>query len=148
MTRRQAATERADAPGLDHPSIGGCESLGRIYRKILEHRGVALYSLGTWAERRGHVAERSPTHGVETQKGDPEDRILSPTELRPAEGEEGALPFAVAAVRLILPTGVRREEIVRLRWREFDAAGSCLRLERTKTGRSMRPIGSPVVAGL
>jgi integrase len=114
-------------------------------------RVVELFGgIWTWAERRGHVAGRSPTHGVETQKGDPKDRILSPAELARLgavlKDREDALPFAVAAVRLILLTGARREEIVGLRWSEFDAVGSCLRLEQTKTGRSMRPIGAPVVA--
>jgi integrase len=114
-------------------------------------RVVELFGgIWTWAERRGHVAGRSPAHGVETQKGDPKDRILSPPELARLgavlKEKEEAFPFAVAAVRLILLTGARREEVVGLRWSEFDAAGSCLRLEKTKTGRSMRPIGSPVVA--
>ena len=40
-------------------------------------------------------------------------------------------------------TGLRREEACGLRWGEIDLAGSCLRLETTKTGRSMRPIGKP-----
>jgi integrase len=39
-------------------------------------------------------------------------------------------------------TGLRREEPCALRWSEIDFAGSCLRLEATKTGRSTRPIGS------
>ncbi len=38
-------------------------------------------------------------------------------------------------------TGLRREEACGLRWREIDFATSCLRLEATKTGRSLRPIG-------
>ena len=37
-------------------------------------------------------------------------------------------------------TGLRRDEACALRWGEIDFAGSCLRLEATKTGRSTRPI--------
>jgi len=44
--------------------------------------------------------------------------------------------MAVAAVRLIALTGLRREEACALRWGEIDDAGCCLRLEATKTGRS------------
>jgi len=49
--------------------------------------------------------------------------------------------MAVAALRLIALTGAHREEICGLRWREIDCASPCLRLETSKTGRSMRPIG-------
>jgi integrase len=49
--------------------------------------------------------------------------------------------MAAAALRLIALTGLRREEACALRWREIDELGQCLRLENTKTGRSMRPIG-------
>jgi integrase len=49
--------------------------------------------------------------------------------------------MAAAALRLIALTGLRREEACGLRWNEFDAAGCCLRLAETKTGRSLRPIG-------
>ena len=54
---------------------------------------------------------------------------------------EGKSPMPVAAIRLIAMTGLRREEACALRWSEIDFAGSCLRLEATKTGRSTRPIG-------
>ena len=50
-------------------------------------------------------------------------------------------PAAAAALRLIALTGMRREEACGLRWSEIDWAGTCLRLERTKTGRSVRPLG-------
>src|SRR4051794_6907500 len=50
-------------------------------------------------------------------------------------------PLAVAALRLIALTGLRRDEACSLRWREIDEAGRCLRLESTKTGRSTRPVG-------
>jgi Toprim domain/Phage integrase family len=42
---------------------------------------------------------------------------------------------------LIALTGARREEICALRWCEVDEPAGCLRLETTKTGRSIRPIG-------
>ena len=50
-------------------------------------------------------------------------------------------PAAVAAVRLLALTGLRREEACGLRWPEIDRLGACLRLAETKTGRSVRPIG-------
>lgn len=47
----------------------------------------------------------------------------------------------VAGIRLLMLTGCRLGEIARLRWREVDAEGSCLRLEDTKEHESVRPLG-------
>lgn len=49
---------------------------------------------------------------------------------------------AIAAIRLLALTGCRRGEIEKLRAREVDRAGGCLRLGDSKTGASVRPIGS------
>jgi integrase len=57
-------------------------------------------------------------------------------------------PQAASALRLIVLTGMRREEAVGLRWREVDLDGSSLRLEATKSGRSTRPIGKAAVEHL
>ena len=56
------------------------------------------------------------------------------------------MPAAVAALRLIALTGLRREEACGLKWAEIDEGGHCLRLSATKTGKSVRPIGTPVLA--
>ncbi|WP_342167100.1 tyrosine-type recombinase/integrase [Methylobacterium sp. SD21] len=55
---------------------------------------------------------------------------------------------AVAGVRLLSLTGCRLSEIVKLRWSEVDVAGSCLRLEDTKEGASVRPLGKTAQAVL
>ena len=98
----------------------------------------------SWAEKRELATGPNPAHGVETMRGEAKDRVLAGDELR-ALGKalnenEARLPMPVAAVRLIALTGLRREEACTLRWGEIDFAGSCLRLEATKTGRSTRPI--------
>jgi integrase len=109
-------------------------------------RTVELFGgIWTWAEKRGFVSGPSPTRGVETQRGAPKDRTLDASELQrlgaTLRKEEALRPMAVAALRLIALTGLRREEACGLRWRESDFAGSCLRLETTKTGKSIRPVG-------
>ncbi|MHC2017162.1 tyrosine-type recombinase/integrase [Methylobacterium sp. CM6247] len=53
---------------------------------------------------------------------------------------------AAAGVRLLALTGCRLGEIVKLRWSEVDRSGPSLRLEDTKEGASVRPIGSAVLA--
>ena len=47
----------------------------------------------------------------------------------------------VTGARLVLLSGCRLNEIARLKWSEVDEAGSCLRLEDSKTGASIRPVG-------
>ncbi|MCA3456206.1 MAG: integrase arm-type DNA-binding domain-containing protein [Rhodobacter sp.] len=55
---------------------------------------------------------------------------------------------AVEAIRLAALTGMRRGELIGLRWSEVDLAGQCLRLADSKTGASVRPLGSAAVAML
>ena len=52
---------------------------------------------------------------------------------------------AVHIIRQIALTGCRRGEIINLKWCDVDLDGSCLRLSESKEGRSIRPIGLPVV---
>jgi integrase len=104
-----------------------------------------LGGIYSWAEKRNLVPGPNPVRDIETVRGDAKDRVLTEGELG-ALGEvlnEAAsqLPMAVAALKLIALTGLRREEACALRWSEIDQAGHCLRLEDSKTGRSMRPIG-------
>lgn len=105
-----------------------------------------LGGIWTWAEKRGLAAGVNPAHGVQKIKGDAKDRVLSADELaalgKAMRENEARYPAAVGALRLIALTGMRREEACGLRWGEIDKASSCLRLEATKTGRSLRPIGS------
>ena len=104
-----------------------------------------LGGIFSWAEKRDLVPGPNPVHGVETARGEARDRVLSAGELdalgRALDAAEAAMPMAVAALKLIALTGLRREEACGLRWSEIDLAGCCLRLEATKTGRSNRPIG-------
>jgi len=104
-----------------------------------------LGGIWTWAERRAFVNGTSPTRGVETRKAEAKDRILSPEELTSLGAtlcdQETLHPEAVAAIRLLALTGLRREEACGLRWREIDWSSDCLRLDGTKTGKSTRPIG-------
>lgn len=60
--------------------------------------------------------------------------------------EDGANPKALDVVRLWVLTGARRSEIAALKWDEVDLQHSCLRLEDTKTGASIRPLAAPAVA--
>jgi integrase len=57
------------------------------------------------------------------------------------------MPSKVAdGVRLLALTGCRRNEILGLRWSEIDLEAGLLRLEDTKTGRSLRPLPAAAAA--
>lgn len=98
-----------------------------------------------WGEGRGLVFGTFPGRGIKRFRGEAKDRVLSAEELgklgKAMRQNESRFPAAVVALRLIALTGLRREEACGLRWSEVDKASKCLRLQDTKTGRSMRPIG-------
>ena len=117
--------------------------------------GAATRAIGllggiySWAEKRGVLDGVNPTRGVETVRGQPCDRVLKGSELaalgKVLAANKAKYPAAVAALRLIALTGLRREEVCGLQWMEIDENGQCLRLEGSKTGRSVRPISKASV---
>lgn len=83
------------------------------------------------------------------------ERFYSPSELQAVgrvlcdmEGEGIELASAIAAVRLLLFTGCRLNEIMRLRWEYVDLAANALRLPDSKTGAKTVHIGEAAVAVL
>ena len=109
-----------------------------------------LGGMYSWGEKRGLVLGLNLVRGVETARYAPRDRVCSSSELRALgnglDEKAAELPDAVTALLLIALTGLRREEAVGLRWSEVDIPGHCLRLSATKTGKSVRPIGSPAIS--
>jgi integrase len=108
-----------------------------------------LGGIYSWAEKRGLVTGPSPVRGVETARGEAKERFLEAWELaqlgKVMAAKKTNSPNAVAALRLIALTGLRREEACRLRWTELDMKAKCLRLDASKTGRSVRPIGAVAI---
>ncbi len=51
----------------------------------------------------------------------------------------------VAAIRLLILTGARRDEILSLRWEHVDFERGCLRLPDSKTGAKTIPLGAPAL---
>lgn len=65
--------------------------------------------------------------------------------------DSGEHPSAVAAIRLLVFTGCRRNEILELQWDHVDFEIGCLRLPDSKTGAKLVPLGAPaleLLAGL
>ncbi|TPL72310.1 site-specific integrase [Mesorhizobium sp. B2-3-15] len=112
-----------------------------------------LSGIMTWAVDEG-IIQHNPVHRVRRFRSEARQRFLSNEEL----GRLGAVlvagkddkekpfhPHAVNIVRLLCLTGCRIGEITGLRWTEIDFELKCLRLEDTKTGKSLRPIGDSAV---
>jgi len=115
-----------------------------------------LSGIFSWAQKRG-VIDQNPVHGAERYRGEPRDRFLRKDELgrlghalAMGVDEDGRRfhPYAVEIVLLLCLTGCRLNEIAGLRWEECDLDSSCLRLAQTKTGKSLRAVGSSVIARL
>jgi integrase len=80
------------------------------------------------------------------------ERFLSDAELRRVgevlremEQEGVELASAIAAVRLLMLTGCRLGEIMRLKWEYVDFAGRALRLPDSKTGAKVVHLGQPAL---
>jgi integrase len=115
-------------------------------------RGVAARTVGMLgtilelARRRGLVSQ-NPARGVTRQADGKQRRFLSFGEMAEmgrvmmaleAEGENAA---SLAAIRLLLLTGLRRMEALALRRDWVDVRSRCIRFEDTKSGAQLRPIG-------
>jgi len=104
----------------------------------------------TYAVEAG-IITTNPAHGLRKPKDNVRQRRLSEAEYRTlgemlrkaAEDEKYAM--TVDIIRQIALTGCRRGEMIGLKWTEADTEASCLRLEDSKEGESIRPIGLPVV---
>lgn len=118
---------------------------------------ASLGAILTYAVSEG-IIEVNPTFGVKKPAIGKRDRRLSPDEyaafgkaLREFDQDEAKAWQGAAALRLAAFTGCRIGEIENLKWSEVDLENSLLVLDDSKTGKSVRPLGSPareLLAGL
>jgi len=110
---------------------------------------AALGAILSYAVSEG-IIDSNPTYGVKKPVIGKRDRRLRPEEYAAfgkalREAEEKAWQ-GVAALKLAAFTGCRIGEIENLKWSEVDLTNSLLTLEDSKTGKSVRPLGTPAVA--
>jgi site-specific recombinase XerD len=115
-------------------------------------RGVAARTVGMlgtileFGKRHGILAD-NPARGVRRFADNKRRRFLSFDELA-ALGEamrkataNGENRTGVSAIRSLLLTGCRRNEVLALPWPWLDAKARCIRFEDTNSGAQLRPIG-------
>ena len=93
---------------------------------------------------------RNPCRHVRYYREASRERFLTPEEVRRLgaalkkfEAEGSMLPSAIAAVRLLMLTGCRSDEILSLKWDDVDRTARVLRLCDAKTGPRMAAAPSP-----
>jgi integrase len=153
-----------------HREIGGT---GKI---AVANRAVAFLTAAyTFCIRYGYLQEnaKNPAHGIEKFRETARERYLSEVELSrlgdtmrlaetdglpwepdPSKKVKHAPkvrntivdPYAVMAIRLLLLTGARKNEILTLRWDWVDLERGLLNLPDSKTGKKVIPLGGPAIA--
>lgn len=112
----------------------------QIARKLSQstaNRHLALLSMMFNVAIQWDILERSPTRGVKKFKEDNQkQRFLSPEEIGRLyhEMEREDNKVAVNALKLLLLTGCRREEILKLRWDDVSLESGTIFLPDSKTG--------------
>jgi integrase len=115
--------------------------------------GVAARTLGMvvtileFARKSLKLIKENPARGVIKPPDRKQRRFLAIEEIaklgqaiRETE-DKGGNAQALAAIRLLLLTGLRRMECLTLRRSLVDGRAGCIRFEDTKTGAQLRPIG-------
>ena len=124
---------------------------------ITANRVIAsLSALFSWCERCGLRPKHSnPVQGVERFPEKSKERFLSPRELARlgialarAERNNTESIFVLAAIRLLMFTGCRRNEILELQWKDVKIERSMLLLPETKTGARPVYLSAPALSVL
>ena len=132
-------------PGSDHTRAKRVVARGGAgaARKVVRDFSAVL----SFAIRRGLVTTNPVSSAAVRKTDNKRERFLSLTEITSLRAAlidletEGMNPKAANIVRLWMLTGCRRDEISGLKWFEVDLDGGLLRLDDTKTGKSVRPLG-------
>lgn len=130
-----SAITRADIINLQN----SVQHLSTTANRILSLISKALNLAELWGYRPDNS---NPCRHVKKYKENKRERFLSQEEiarlnqvLLEEERSKQELPSVLNAIRLLLLTGCRLNEILSLRWQEVDIDRSCLSLSDSKTGK-------------
>ena len=151
------ALGRKPALSLDHAAVSALHH-GLVETPAMANRAVEmLFRIYRAAEERELIPEGSnPCRQIAMNRQRRHERFLTDEEFRrlgrvldEAERSEGAMARAAMAIRLLLLTGCRKNEILSLRWDHVDLEAREMRLGDTKTGRrtvQLSPAATAVLA--
>lgn len=114
---------------------------------------AVLRKFFNWCEAQGHRPDHSnPALHVELFKEQKRERFLSPAEighlgtvLADIEGEGKFSPHVIAAIRLLILTGARLNEILTMEWAWVDFEMARVRLPDSKTGAKTIYLNAPAL---
>jgi integrase len=119
--------------------------------KIAANNTITLLSsMLSFAVARGLMAD-NPVRGIKKYRARARERFLSQAELArlgetlTTAEQEGVNPCAITAIRLLLLTGCRKNEILSLQWDWVDFERGVLRLPDSKTGAKVVPLGQSAI---
>lgn len=134
------------------------EDVERLHRElgkrapVVANRAVAYLGAALRHAQRSGLDVPNPCEHLTRYRERKRDRFLTAPELArlgqalaDVERESTELPTALLAVRLLALTGMRRGEVLGLRWNEVDFEHRCLRLSDSKSGAKVVPLSAPAL---
>lgn len=114
---------------------------------------AVLRKFFNWCERDGHRPDHSnPALHVQPFKERKRERFLSPAEiahlgsiLADIEAESAHGPHVIGAIRLLLLTGARLNEVLGMKWEWIDWEAALVRLPDSKTGAKTVFLNAPAL---
>ena len=138
---------------INHPQIAAVHRALKATPRAANHMLAFLSSVYSEAQAAGLVPEgHNPTRRVQRFSVKPRQRFLTEEELAHvgdvlAEVEADGLedPYAIAALRLLIFTGCRRDEILTGRWDWVDFERGLMNLPDSKTGAKTVYLSPPAL---
>lgn len=126
---------------------------------VAGNRALALLKhMFNLAERWGLRTLTNPARQIDMFPERPRERLITAAELarlgtalENAQSNNTEHPSVVACIKLLILTGARLSEVLKLKWEHVDFERSVLRLPDSKTGAKTIPLGAPalkVLSGL
>lgn len=134
-----------------HRSMADTPSAANSHLRVMNHmfRKASQWDMFPWGSR-------FPTSGLKYFREEGRERFLTPQERARLErvlveaaskrpNRKGYVRWShLAVIRLLSLTGCRTDEILSLRWDWVDSYAGVLRLPKSKTGKSIRPVSDDV----
>jgi len=137
-----AAVSRDDIARLHHRMAQSPTGANRVLSLISK-----MFSLAeTWGLRPQNT---NPCRGIDRYRETSRERLISADELArlgDALAAHKGYWAGPAAIRLMALTGMRKNEVLTLRWSDVDVALGVARLRDSKTGKKTVPLGAPALA--